>query len=185
MSRSIPFSSDPSTADGAEPTRPRVALEPIAREQADILQNLAELYAHDFSEYVPLDLKPTGRFEVNFGERWWSDGHHAFFIRCDEKLCGFVLVQRGSKFTGATDVMDIAEFFVIRGARRRKVGVTVAHRLFTDFPGTWEIRVRQGNSAALEFWSRALEEWRGRPVAPTRVTFEGADWILFRIAAEP
>jgi predicted acetyltransferase len=159
----------------------RVVLEPITKEQAGVLQNLAELYAHDFSEHVPLDLKPTGRFEVNLGERWWSDGHHAFFIRCDEKLCGFVLVQRGSKFTGAPDVMDVAEFFVIRGARRRKIGVTVAHHLFTAFPGAWEIRVRRSNAAALEFWSRAVQEWVGRPIASVSVAFEGVDWALFRV----
>lgn len=174
-------SNDTGTSGQPEPIRPRVVLERIAPEQAGILENLAELYAHDFSEHVPLELKPNGRFDVDFGEQWWSDGHHAFFIRCDEKLCGFVLVKRGSKFTGAKDVMDVAEFFVVRGARRRRIGATVARHLFSVFPGRWEIRVRQSNGAALEFWSRAVEEWLGQPAAKTHVSFEGVAWLVFRI----
>lgn len=163
------------------PTPPRVVLEPIAKEQAAILQNLAELYAHDFSEYVPLDLTASGRFELSLGERWWTGGHYPFFIRCDHKLCGFVLVQTGSQLLGGKDVLDVAEFFVVRGARRKKVGTSVAHLLFDRFPGKWEIRVRQSNVAALGFWSRTIEEWLGRPLASAPVTVRGVDWRVFRI----
>ena len=169
------------TCNRTGPAGPRVVLEPITKEQAAVFQNLAELYAHDFSEHVPLDLKPSGRFDVSLGDRWWTDGHYPFFIRSDENLCGFALVRRGSKFTGAMDVMDVAEFFVVRGARGKRVGAAVAHALFTAFPGGWEIRVRQSNAAALKFWSRAAEEWVGRPVASAQVSFEGVDWNVLRI----
>lgn len=170
-----------SSRSSNDPSRPRVVLEPIVKEQAPVLQNLMELYAHDFSEHVPLELKPTGRFDVTLGDRWWTEGHYPFFIRCDEKLCGFALVRRGSKFTGAMDVMDVAEFFVVRGARRRKVGASAARSLFSAFPGAWEIRVRETNAAALAFWSRVAEEWVGQPVANTRVSFEEVAWNVLRI----
>src|SRR3954470_1620920 len=42
---------------------PLVVLEPIARDQAFVLANLFELYVHDFSEQVPIDLQPNGRFD--------------------------------------------------------------------------------------------------------------------------
>lgn len=185
MSHSFPSPNDSGTSNRTDPTSPQVVLEPIAKEQAAVLQNLVELYAHDFSEQVPLDVKPTGRFELGLGDQWWTDGHYyPFFIRCAEKLCGFALVRRGSKFTGAMDVMDVAEFFVVRGARRKKVGATVAHALFTTFPGGWEIRVRQSNPAALKFWSHAVGEWVGRPVASAHVSFEGVDWNVLRIKPE-
>lgn len=161
----------------------RVILEPIAKERADVLQNLLELYAHDFSEHVPLALKPSGRFEIDVGEAWWTEGHYPFFIRCERELCGFALVRRGSRFTRATDVLDVAEFFVVRGARRRRIGATAAHHLFAAFPGGWEIRVRQSNPAALQFWSRTVEEWVGAPVASAPVSFEGVEWNVLRIEA--
>ena len=162
-------------------TTPQVHLEPIAKEQLGVLQNLTELYAHDFSEHVPLALNPNGRFDVDLGDKWWTPGHYPFFIHCDRKLCGFALVRRGSKFTGAAHVMDVAEFFVVRGARRRKVGTAAALVLFRAFAGEWEIRVRRSNAAAFAFWSRAAAEWIGRPATSTRVTFEGVDWHVLHV----
>ena len=163
---------------------PRVVLEPIEKERATVLRNLMEFYAHDFSEHVALELNESGRFEVTLGDEWWTDGHYPFFIRCDQKLCGFALARRGSKFTEAADVMDVAEFFVIRGARKQGVGASAARILFGTFPGAWEIRVRQSNEAALEFWSRVVEEWSGRAVTSARVCFGGGDWNVLRIEAE-
>lgn len=160
----------------------QVVLEPIVQEQAGVLQNMVELYAHDFSEHVPLDLKPDGRFHVSVGDRWWTtEGHHPFFIRCAEKLVGFVLVRKGSRITGADDVMDVAELFVVRGARKKKVGMQVAHALFEAFPSRWEMRVRRSNVAALRFWSRTAKAWSGTEPSSTPVLVDGVDWDVLRI----
>ena len=73
---------------GSSPSRENApaALEPIAKDQAPILHNLFQLYAHDFSEYVPLELGGNGRFDVTIGEQWWNrDGHFPFFIRWNGK----------------------------------------------------------------------------------------------------
>ena len=64
------------------------------------------------------------------------------------------------------------------------VGASAARILFGTFPGAWEIRVRQSNEAALEFWSRVVEEWSGRAVTSARVCFGGVDWNVLRIEAE-
>ena len=168
---------------GPSPSRKNApaALEPIAKDQAPILQNLFQLYAHDFSEYVPLELGPSGRFDATAGEQWWSrDGHFPFFIRWNGKLCGFALVRRGSRVTGANDVMDVAEFFVVRGVRGKGVGTSAAHALFAATPGTWEIRIRRANAPAMKFWSRALETRIGHPVACSPFSSEGIDWDLLR-----
>lgn len=154
-------------------------LEPIRREQAPVLRNLFQLYAHDFSEHVPLDLAETGRFDVDAGEQWWaSDDHFPFFLRASGKLCGFALIKRGSRITFATEVMDVVEFFVVRGARRTGVGTAAARALFTAFPGAWEIRVRTTNGPALSFWSRVVEPW---PVRRAPFARDGVEWDVLRI----
>jgi predicted acetyltransferase len=163
-------------------TETMVTLDPITKDQAHVLRNLFELYAYDFSEHVALELKPTGRFEVPLGDEWWATaGHFPFFVRCDGKLCGFALVRCGSRLTAAADVMDIAEFFILRGARRKRVGEQAAHALFAAFPGKWEIRVRRTNSAASEFWSRAVASWTGRPAKSTAYAVDGVEWEVLRI----
>ncbi len=159
-----------------------ISLQPISRDEAPTLRNLFELYAHDFSETVPLELRPSGRFEVPVSDRWWDDADHfPFFIRDEERLCGFALARRGSRITIATDVMDVAEFFVIRGARGKGLGAAAAHALFAAFPGRWEVRVRQTNPLANRFWARVAQTWAGRPIASEAFTTDDVAWDVFRL----
>jgi predicted acetyltransferase len=163
---------------------PQVALEPVAKDQKPVLRNLFELYVHDFSEHVPLDIKPSGRFDIPLGDQWWTgDDHFPFFLRWNGKLTGFALARKGSRITDARDVMDVAEFFVLRGARGKGVGTSAAHALFAAFPGRWEVRVLRSNVAALKFWLRTAETWLHRPVSSRPVLFHGADWDVVQLDA--
>jgi predicted acetyltransferase len=161
-----------------------VILERVERADAHVLDNLFQLYAHDFSEYVELGIQESGRFDVGVGEEWWSAGHFPFFVRTPQGLAGFALAQRGSRRTDTPEVMDVAEFFVLRGARRLGIGTRAAHALFAAFPGEWEIRVRRANVAATKFWARAADGWDGDPVAVERFSSEGVDWGLFSLPAK-
>jgi predicted acetyltransferase len=163
----------------------QVVLEPVAAEQALVLENLFELYAHDFSEQVPLELKPSGRFALPLDDCWYnSSNHFPFLIRGDGKLLGFALVRRGSRVTAASDVMDVAEFFVVRGARRRGVGRSAALTLLAAFPGRWEIRVRQSNAAALAFWQGVARGWLGRPAPCAPFSAGGVDWHVLELSVQ-
>lgn len=161
-----------------------IALEPIQRDGATVLHNLFELYVHDFSEQVPIQLQASGRFELSPGEAWWTrDDHFAYFIRLHGALAGFALVRRGSRTTQASDVMDVAEFFVLRGARRAGVGTSAAHALFQLFPGAWEVRVRRTNPAALRFWSQAIESWTSQPAAVLSMSIDSVEWSVLRFGS--
>ena len=161
-----------------------LVLQPIARESASILHNLFELYVYDFSEHMPLQLRDSGRFEITPAEEWWTrDDHFAFLIRWRGTLAGFALARRGSRVTSAPDVMDVAEFFVLRGLRRQGIGSSAAHALFHTFPGAWEIRVRRTNVAALGFWSRAARSGSDQPVTIEPFTLDGVDWDALRFGS--
>ncbi|HEY6879940.1 MAG TPA: GNAT family N-acetyltransferase [Polyangiales bacterium] len=162
----------PGTADA-------IALVPITRADAPALHNLYQLYAHDFSEFVALPINPDGRFGIAPSDLWWSsDAHYPFFIHKAGALCGFALVQRGSRLSEDRDLMDVAEFFVLRGARRRNIGQQAACALLDAFHGRWEIRVRQANAPALAFWSRVVVA-RASKVERRACTLEGVDWLVF------
>jgi predicted acetyltransferase len=162
---------------------PQVVLEPVAAAQAFVLANLFELYVHDFSEQVPLALKPNGRFDLPLDDCWWSSGEHfPFFIRNESNLLGFALVRRGSRVTAAADVMDVAEFFVVRGARGRGVGRSAARALFSAFSGRWQIRVRQSNVAAIAFWQSVAHSWLGEPAPWSVFSAAGVDWQVLELS---
>ena len=110
------------------------------------LANLLELYLHDFSEFVPSDIGEDGRFGYPYLAAYWQERERfPFLIRVDTKLAGFALVRQGSLLSGDPDVIDMTEFFVLRGWRRRGIGRTAAHTLFRRFPGRWEVRVLEAN----------------------------------------
>jgi len=80
-------------------------------------------------------------------------------------------------------VMDVAEFFVLRGLRGRGIGRSAAHALFRAFPAAWEVRVRRTNVAALGFWSRAAESYGAQPVALSPFSVDGVEWDVLRFGS--
>ena len=153
---------------------------PALAEQEPILANLLELYAHDFSEFHDLELGPDGRFGYEHLPLYWSDSaRHPFLVFVDGKLAGFVLVKLGSEVSGNVSVWDMAEFFVIRGYRRRGIGAHVAHEMWRRFPGTWEVRVMESNISAQHFWAQAISGFAERVIGPARVDHDGKCWLVF------
>lgn len=159
-----------------------ITLDPIAPDQAHVLRNLFELYCHDFSEQLPLELGADGRFNHPLDDAWWaSDDHFPFFVRNAERLVGFALVRRGSRVGGAPEVMDVAELFIVRSARRRGAGLLATRALFSRFPAVWEIRVRQSNIDAHRFWTRVGHDWLGRSELWEPFVADGVAWSLLRV----
>ncbi|MBW2281398.1 MAG: GNAT family N-acetyltransferase [Deltaproteobacteria bacterium] len=136
-----------------------VQLVPATIEHQAVLENLLELYLHDFSEFIDLSVGEDGRFGYEYLEEYWKpgNGRRAFLIRSDGRLAGFALLQRGSEVSPDPEVLDVAEFFVLRGFRRAGIGLAAAHLLFRAYEGRWEVRVLESNAGAQRFWPRVVE----------------------------
>ncbi len=159
---------------------PRVEVVAAAPEQEPVLANLLELYVHDFSEFLDLNIGEDGRFGYPSLPLYWSESdRHPFLIWAGGKLAGLALVKKGSEASGSDAVWDMAEFFVLRRCRGRGVGTLAAHQVWRRFPGTWEVRVMQRNSLARHFWSRAISTFAGETIQPVRVEKNGEPWDLF------
>jgi predicted acetyltransferase len=126
-----------------------VTLHPIGLDEHDVLRRVWELYAHDFSEFMPRLLGADGRFETDAEfARMTAPPLDLLWIHADSALAGFVFVRPHSQITGEPRVSDIAQFFVVRGHRRAGVGRTAAAQAFARRPGRWEVRVAAQNTAA-------------------------------------
>jgi predicted acetyltransferase len=162
--------------------KPAVHIEviPAQPEQEPILANLLELYAHDFSEFHDLELGCDGRFGYADLPLYWSEpGRYPFLVWIEGKLVGLILVKRGSELSGDETVWDVAEFFVLRGYRRRGIGTQIAQEVWRQFPGLWEVRVMESNTAARDFWVHAISILTGQAIQPIRVEKDGRWWTLF------
>jgi predicted acetyltransferase len=73
----------------------------------------------------------------------------------------------------------MAEFFVVRGCRRRGVGTEIARRVWNQFPGKWEVRVMEANRAAHRFWERAIAHYVGGEIAPVALQKDGEMWQVY------
>jgi predicted acetyltransferase len=151
-----------------------------SKEQAPILANLLELYAHDFSEFHELELDAEGRFGYEQLPLYWKErDRHPFLVKVDDKLAGFVLIRKGSQVSNDENVRDVAEFFIVRRYRRLGIGMKAAHDVWRRFPGKWEVRVMERNGNAKEFWGRAIGEFTGETAHPVSFEKAGELWHVF------
>jgi predicted acetyltransferase len=164
----------------------RLEVIPATLDQQPIMANLLQLYAHDFSEFHAVDLSPEGRFIYKQLPLYWSEpNRYPFLIWIEGSPAGFALVKRGSEFSGAANVWDMAEFFVLREFRRRSIGTQAVQEVWSRFPGAWEIRVLQANVAAFRFWQRAISRITGASADPVFFEKDGERWQMFSFESRP
>jgi predicted acetyltransferase len=158
----------------------QIEMTPASPEQESVVANLLELYAHDFSEFQHLDLGPDGKYGYKDLSCYWREpGRHPFLVRMGGKLAGLILVKRGSAISGDKTVWDMAEFFVVRGYRRRGIGTEMAHQVWRHFPGRWEVRVMESNRSAHRFWDNVITGFAGDSSRSVRIEKGGQYWRMF------
>jgi predicted acetyltransferase len=140
---------------------------PATAEQQPTLANLLELYAHDFSEFHPLEIGASGKFGYPSLPFYWSEpGRYPLLIRMGGNLAGFVLVKRGSEVSGNLTVWDMAD------------------EVWRRFPGPWEVRVMQSNLSAHHFWECAISAFAGEAPHPVFAEKGGKHWKLYSFNSE-
>lgn len=144
---------------------PDIQVDLAAPHERVALENLMQLYVHDFSEFwhdrPEGEFQPDGRFESYPLDPYWSEADHIpLLLRRAGNLIGFALVDAHSHSGGELD-RNVAEFFIARKHRRGGVGTAAAHAIFRRYPGRWEAAVVRRNLAALAFWRRAVASCPG------------------------
>src|ERR1700742_5051794 len=131
------------------------------RPQATLIQNLMQLYTHDFSEFWAGtsrgDLDAAGLFAPYPLEDYWSRTNWSVgLVWCDHRLAGFALVN-DETHSGLPAQRNMGEFFIVRKYRGNGVGRVAAEIVFSRHPGTWEVAVARRNTRALKFWRRIID----------------------------
>ncbi len=144
-----------------------------AESEKPILRNLLQLYLYDFSEFTGEDPGPQGLYEYEYLDLYWVEPErHPFLIHEDGKLAGFVLVKRDNYLTGEPDCWVIAEFFVLRKYRGKRVGEAAAQQVFEHFPGDWQVAQISTNASATTFWRKIIQRFTLGEYQETRLESE-------------
>jgi len=138
-----------------------IELVPVDVSEKEILRNLLEKYDYEFSEYDQRDVNNLGLYGYDYLDHYWTEeGRHAFFIKVDGKLAGFVMINTYLEVEAATD-HTVAEFFVMHKYRGRGVGRYAAFRVFDMFPGKWQLKRHPKNLGSVHFWNKIISEYTG------------------------
>ncbi|UFR06449.1 GNAT family N-acetyltransferase [Streptomyces sp. Go40/10] len=160
-----------------------VTVRPATPEDRPAVERLWLMFHHDLSEFGGALPAADGTFRSERVESAFTrPGWAPYLLACGERLAGLAFV-RG--LDGPVRVLN--SFFVVRGARRRGIGLRAAREVLTRHPGPWEIAFQQDNPAAVRFWPRVAEELAGdawtrepRPV-PDRPELPPDVWISFTV----
>ena len=162
------------------------SLRPITTsEQRQAAGRLWQLYLHDLSEFRGSMPGSDGLYKTARLLTYFEDPDRCgYLIYSGQALAGFVLV-RGL----VTEPMVMGEFFVVRAARRQRVGREAAAGILGLHPGKWEIPFQEQNPGAARFWRHvgaqaALDgcEEERRPV-PGKPEVPPDTWLLLSSTA--
>ncbi len=123
----------------------------------EVLHNIIQLYIYEFTRFnKQISLEADGKYKPFDLEKYWKGGgYHAFFIKINEELAGFAFMEEGHK--GSPHVIE--EFFVLRKFNGKGVGTIASQKLFSMFPGKWQIFQIENNYPAQAFWRKTIKEY--------------------------
>lgn len=137
----------------------------------ELIQNLIRFYIYDMSEFTGWACPANGLYggvddqPYYFGripttkEALWPDGWRGkgYKILVGEEIAGFCLLRFFDK--DGEQFNDVGEFFIIRKFRKAGLGKRVAHAVFDQYPGKWQVRQLLENHPAQQFWRKTIAEY--------------------------
>ncbi|WTO38961.1 GNAT family N-acetyltransferase [Streptomyces achromogenes] len=171
--------------DTAENTTADLGVRPATPEDRPAVERLWLMFRHDLSEFRGGLPAADGGFRSDWvASAFTGPGWVPYLLTCGDRLAGLAFV-RG--LDGPVRVLN--SFFVVRGARRRGIGLRAACEVLTRHPGRWKIAYQEDNPVAARFWPRVAAELAGdawtrepRPV-PGRPELPPDVWISFTVPA--
>ena len=144
----------------------------------EVLRNLFEFYLHDMAEWFEFESGEDGKYSYAT-EKFWSDRYDVYFAYAGSIPIGFGLVGPAEPYIGDPQARDFEEFFVVRRHRRAGVGRAMATHIWDAYPGTWLIRVYQGNLPAIPFWRSAVAGYTSGDFHEDARAAENRSWSYF------
>jgi len=136
-----------------------ITIEPVAKEEKEILRNLLEKYMYEFSQYNNVDVNSLGLYGYSYLDNYWTEKNRfPFFIRVNGKLAGFVMVHDYPEVKIDTNY-TMSEFFVMYKYRRCGIGKYAVKYILDKFRGKWQLRYHPKNEISQKFWIKTINEY--------------------------
>ena len=132
-----------------------IRLDKVLLEEKELLFRLLQFALYDGSLYNTNKIGKDGLFPYKWFDNYFTDDDRdAFFIREDDKIVGFVMINQFMK--KCDNGHSVAEFLVLPEYRRNHIGKKVAYLVFEMFPGNWEVEPIEESNEACRFWENVV-----------------------------
>lgn len=135
----------------------KLSIIPASIEYQPVFENLMHLYLYDFSEYSNEDVNEQGRFTDEYLPLYWVEAsRYPFLFLVDDHYAGFAMIRDTTGSNPGVITHHMAEFFIMKKYRRKKIGWQAAWQLFDRFPGRWHVGQEEANIPAQSFWRKVI-----------------------------
>lgn len=154
-----------------------INLKKVSADDRELLFNLNQKYLYEMTNFYDDALDEKGILYYGYFDAYFTDPlRSAYLIFKDDDLCGFLMLHPYSYFGGPTDHV-LAEFTVFPMYRRQRLAAETVKLLFDTFPGRWEIKYNEKNTAAKSFWNKCTQCYK-----PEQITYSDTETVLvFRV----
>ena len=159
----------------------RLTVSRLTVEDLPLLDNLYQFYLYDYTDFMPWDVGPDGRYAHHDLDNLFDDSdQHAFLLQCGQAIGGFALISTFDPPEGEGGVTaSMDEFFVMRTYRRHGIGRWFAIQMFETFPGVWRVSQLPANTGAIAFWRAVIGAYTGG-VHTQEIASDGDNVIYFK-----
>lgn len=131
----------------------------VTAEQKELLWNIHQKYLYEMTNYYDNDIDESGNIHYGYFDAYFTDPKRtALFLYDDEQLIGFALINPYS-LIGRNPDHVLGEFTVFPEFRRHHSGLKAAELILETYPGQWEIKYNEHNTAARALWTRLTEKY--------------------------
>jgi predicted acetyltransferase len=137
-----------------------ILIELVKKEEKEILKNLLEKYGYEFSQYNKLDINDFGLYGYDYLDcYWYEDNRYPFFIKVDNKLAGFIMVNDYTEIKRNPLNYAISEYFILYKYRRNGIGRYCIKYILDKFKGKWQLKYHPKNEISKKFWIKTIDEY--------------------------
>ena len=137
-----------------------IQLVTVSSEHRELLWNLLQKYLYEMTNFYDDEMDDQGIYHYGYFEEYFTDPERkALLIYCDGILAGFAMVIPYSNLDEHPDHV-MAEFTVFPRFRRQHVAADAAKQILKAYPGSWEIKYNEKNTAAKALWTQVAAPYR-------------------------
>ncbi len=139
-----------------------IKLKKIESKDKIVLNNLFQLYMHDITGSLPMEVNEHGLFEYNEIDYYFNKEtkRFAYFIKADNQLAGFALIDDDFMVLDKKDNnYDFSEMFILNSYKNKGIGKIAAEKIFDMHQGNWEVKPVPRSEGAKRFWERTIKEY--------------------------